>query len=340
MPTATTTTLTLPRKSLKPAPSPALESLYNRAARAFLLRDIPLVSSLQEAAFPLLHPPEHGDYPDDLAPYRAKWDLLRITLETTLFTAPTPDVPESLRQLLSQPPHSLLTSTYHRSLQLFTPTNTASKALYIPSAVILTLVYSSLKLDAADAGRIVVEDWLATRAYLSLPSSSADDEERSNYRKVVEAYCLHILPKLEQWDYAKEFLDYESELARDARESIRVALEDLYAQAISARLPTPHVSKSLVFLRIDQHCYAAHEIQTLAKRVPTARTAAATSAPHAQSRGPADRATALYIRYPESVDCALPYVDDQVVRNLVRVVCAATCAATDPATSARGTKSA
>ncbi|KAJ7072577.1 hypothetical protein C8F01DRAFT_1045281 [Mycena amicta] len=241
MPTATGT-LTLPpkTKSLKAqvVPVATLHNLYNRAARAFLLREIPLVHSLLESAFALLQPPDQLDHPDEFAAYRSKWDLLRITLETTIFTAlPAKDLPVALRELLSQTPHSLLTSAYQRSLDLFTPRTMPPKALYIPSAIILTLVYSSLKLDAPDAGRVVVEDWLATRAYSSYPSSVDTDEEQGNYRKVVEAYCLHVLPKLEQWDYAKEFLDYESELTQDARENIRNALQDLHAKAISARLP-------------------------------------------------------------------------------------------------------
>nr|GAT57895.1 predicted protein [Mycena chlorophos] len=182
---------------------------------------------------------------NDFVSHRSKWDLLRITLETTVFTTPpSKDLPDALRELLTQTPHSLLIAAYRRSLDLFTPRSVPPKALYIPSAVILTLVYSSLKLDAPDAGRVVVEDWLATRAYSASPASIDSDEEQGNYRKVVEAYCLHVLPKLEQWDYAKEFLDYESELTHDARQSIKHALQDLHAQAISARLPPPLPSPS------------------------------------------------------------------------------------------------
>ncbi|KAF7315230.1 hypothetical protein MIND_00037400 [Mycena indigotica] len=243
MPTATST-VTIQPKTLKPisssVPLTTLHTLYNRAARAFLHREIPVVHSLLLSAFALLQPPEQVDQADDYSAYRSKWDLLRITLETTVFTTPTSnDLPDSLRELVTLTPHSLLTTAYQRSLHLFTPRTLAPKALYIPSSVILTLVYSSLKLEAPDAGRVVVEDWLATRAYSSSPSTVDTDEEKGNYRKVVEAYCLHVLPKLEQWDYAKEFLDYECELTQDARKNIRKTLQDLHAQAISARLPPP-----------------------------------------------------------------------------------------------------
>ncbi|KAJ7874792.1 hypothetical protein B0H14DRAFT_2569121 [Mycena olivaceomarginata] len=204
-------------KARPPSPAATLHTLYNRAARAFLLRQIPLVHSLLESAFALLHAPEPDD---DLGPYRSKWDLLRITLETTVYASPPADLPDALRELLTQTPVALIIAAYRRSLALFTPRGAPQKASHIPSAIILTLVYSSLKLEAPDAGRAIVEDWLATR----------DNSDDANYRKTVEAYCLYVLPKLEQWEYASEFLDYESELSsRHAR--------GLHAQAIASRLP-------------------------------------------------------------------------------------------------------
>ncbi|KAJ6593605.1 hypothetical protein B0H19DRAFT_1215590 [Mycena capillaripes] len=248
MPTATmTSTQTTPKPPRKlkqstppvpppPEPSPVatLHTLYHRAARAFLLREVPLVHSLLESAFALLRPPEpFQQQPDELAQYRSKWDLLRITFETTIYAAPpTGGLPDSLRGLLTQPPAALITAAYRRSLALFTPRAVPEKASHIPSAVILTLVYSSLKLEAPDAGRVVIEDWLASR-----DNSLLSKEEDSNYRKAVEAYCLYVLPKLEQWEYASEFLDYESELPHDARESFKASLQALHAQAIAERLP-------------------------------------------------------------------------------------------------------
>ncbi|KAJ7039143.1 hypothetical protein C8F04DRAFT_1231675 [Mycena alexandri] len=245
MPTATstmTTTTSAPRK-LKATPASAvatLHTLYHRAARAFLLREVPLVHSLLDSAFALLHPPDHPhQQPDELAPYRSKWDLLRITLETTVYASPptSAGLPDSLRELLAQPPHALITAAYARSLTLFTPRAAPQKASHIPSAIILTLVYSSLKLEAPDAGRVIVEDWLASRNDDIYLFSGDAKEEGSNYRKAVEAYCLYILPKLEQWEYAKEFLDYESELSPDVRENFKASLQTLHAEAVAARLP-------------------------------------------------------------------------------------------------------
>ncbi|KAJ7128979.1 hypothetical protein C8R43DRAFT_1026693 [Mycena crocata] len=255
MPTATstltTTALTPPKKLRAAMPQESstvatLHTLYHRAARAFLLREVPLVHSLLESAFALLHPPEQYQNTDGLAPYRSKWDLLRITLETTIYASPSSgDLPVALRELLAQPPHTLISSAYQRSLSLFTPRAAPQRASYIPSAIILTLIYSSLKLEAPDAGRVVVEDWLASRSYAPFSDANAREED-VNYGKAVEAYCLYVLPKLEQWDYAREFLDYESELLPDVRESYKSSLRALHAQAIATRLPSapPHIPVS------------------------------------------------------------------------------------------------
>ncbi|KAF8170324.1 hypothetical protein K438DRAFT_1773877 [Mycena galopus ATCC 62051] len=234
------------KMKLKPPSSTAtLHTLYHRAARAFLLRQVPLVHSLLESAFALLHPPERFEqHPDTLAPYRNKWDVLRITLETTIYTSPPADIPDPLRDLLAQPPAALISAAYRRSLALFTPRSASQKASCIPSAVILTLVYSSLKLEAPDAGRVIVEDWLASRD----PSVK---EEDPNYRKAVEAYCLYVLPKLEQWEYATEFLDYESELTPDTRELQNLAASPARPGNRSsppARRPTISVSPTTACL--------------------------------------------------------------------------------------------
>ena len=115
-------------------------------------------------------------------------------------------------------PQALATSIYFRYLDLFTPSNeslskTTLSAAYLPCQVLSTLVYCTLKIDAPDVSRLVIEDWLARREpYYSL----YPPEE--GYEKALELYTLHILPKLEQWEYAKEFLEYERELISQRRE--------------------------------------------------------------------------------------------------------------------------
>ena len=166
----------------------------------------------------MISPPNYS--PDDeIAIFRRKWDILRITLETTVYSSPTsPDYgnnyPAALRanQLLSPP--SLVTALYERSLQLFTPSSPPQKPLsiFLPHQVLTTLILSSIKLECYDVGRGIIEDWLARR------TQDYSKDGSSGYSKVIELYCLNILPKLEEWEYAQDFLAYERELKKSARE--------------------------------------------------------------------------------------------------------------------------
>lgn len=191
-----------------------LRSLYPRAAKAFLLRDVTLTHSLLLSAFGLLHPPI-SFAEDALVPHRRKWDILRITFETTLYVSPsTSDDPEALpaslraNQMLS--PQSLVTQLHARSLLLFTPSAPLQKpnATFLPPQVLMTLVLASLKTGCPEIGRQMIEDWLSKRN----PASSYQDLD--GYTKIIELYTLQVLPALEEWDYASEFLQYEPELVQ------------------------------------------------------------------------------------------------------------------------------
>jgi hypothetical protein len=113
----------------------------------------------------------------------------------------------------------MIASFYTRSLALFTPAPINSPypkqpdAAFLPSQILITLVLSSLKLGCPFVGRGILEEWLARRGQY-------DDVEPAGegYEKVIEIYCLQLLPQLEQWDYAREFLQYENELPPERRE--------------------------------------------------------------------------------------------------------------------------
>ena len=235
MPTATATTVltktemtdvlppkifTNPPVASKYSPSPAsteltLQSLYNRAARAFLHRDVAVTFTLLNSAFALLSPPT-APSPDALDVHRRKWDILRITLETTVCSSP-PDIatlPQPLREILLLSPQSFISASHARSLRLFTPSSLPRKpsSAFLPHQVLITLLASSLKLDRPDIGREMAEDWLSKRGQYEFVSSTGEA-----YDKVIELYCLHVLPRLGEWEYVKEFLSYENELSSDRR---------------------------------------------------------------------------------------------------------------------------
>lgn len=235
MPTATATTTSSTSvislkasPTLHPPPSPSssssaaatLRSLYPRAARAFLQRDVPLTHSLISSASSLLTPPASAHSLNDaLVSQRRKWDILRITFETTLYASPPsaqdPDyLPSALRANLMLSAESFIASIHQRSLLLFTPADRsqAPSSAFLPSQILVTVVLSSLKLDCPTIARGIIEDWLAKYGQEGTPA------DPDGYGKVLELYCLHVLPRLQDWDYAEDFLKYERELPSNIRE--------------------------------------------------------------------------------------------------------------------------
>jgi hypothetical protein len=64
-----------------------------------------------------------------------------------------------------------------------------------------------------EIGREMIEDWLARRGHVE---EMLEDQE--GYENVLELFCCEVLPVLDQWDYAKEFLEYESQMSQEKRE--------------------------------------------------------------------------------------------------------------------------
>ncbi|KAG1845488.1 hypothetical protein DFJ58DRAFT_800837 [Suillus subalutaceus] len=247
MPTAMTTMATVSTSDMLPhktsgkgssTTEATLQSLYNRAARAFLHRDITITFTLLTAAFALL-PPPLAPSPDPLDVHRRKWDILRITLETTVFSS-TPDIadlPQPLREFLLLSPQSFISTLCARSLTLFTPSSLHRKpsSAFLPHQVLITLVASSIKIDCPSVGREMTEDWLSKRGQYDFVPSTGEP-----YHKVLELYCLHVLPRLGEWEYVKEFLSYENELSPDKKRELYLALEAQHAHALkSTRRETP-----------------------------------------------------------------------------------------------------
>ena len=199
-----------------------LRSLYSRATRSFLNRDIPQAHALITSAFQLIPPPPSTitDAGRQLSVWTRKWDILRLTLETTVYSTPpsqAEELPSSIRANLMLSPQSLLASLHTRSLKLFTPksggldgdsgSQRSLSSKYLPSQVVVTLVLASMKLNAPEVGKGMVEDWLPGRG-----DPEGVLEEDDDYEKIIELYCLHLLPRLGEWDLAAEFLQYEGEL--------------------------------------------------------------------------------------------------------------------------------
>ncbi|KAF9807760.1 hypothetical protein IEO21_08056 [Rhodonia placenta] len=212
----------------------ALRSLYPRAAKAFLQRNVPLTDSLLTSAFSLIEPPPSIAGPDPAASQRRKWEILRITFETTLYSSPpardSDDLPSPVQANLMLSPEPFIATIHTRSLQLFTPAYPPQKptSAFLPAQILVTLALASLKLGCTIVGRGMIEDWLARHGQAEL----ADGE---GYAKVLELYCLHVLPRLEDWDYAEDFLQYERELSADTRQYMITSVRTLRARAAAAQ---------------------------------------------------------------------------------------------------------
>ncbi|KAL5486052.1 hypothetical protein ACEPAI_7096 [Sanghuangporus weigelae] len=233
-----------------------LRSLYPRAAHALLQRDFALTHALLESAFELLTPPPPIPHstPDALDTHRRKWEILRITLETSAYASPPSSssssssstkrigvgadyvLPPALRANLMLSAPGLITALHTRSVRLFTPQQQSPKAAFLPAQILVPLVLSSVKLECPDVGRSMIEDWLAQRH--SVESRRSDAE---GYERILELYCLHVLPRLHEWEYAQEFLEYESELPESTRQHFKTTLRALQAHEIEAArtIPSP-----------------------------------------------------------------------------------------------------
>ena len=151
--------------------------------------------------------------------HRRKWDILRITLETTVYASPPPaDDPRGLPQVLRAnqmlSPQSLVSSLLARSLELFTPTPNKPSPYFLPHQILVTLILASLRLGCPEVGKSMIEEWLTRCVSETFPSNDV----RLGYIKIMDLYCLHILPRMEEWEYAEDFLRYERLLDESMRQ--------------------------------------------------------------------------------------------------------------------------
>ena len=135
-----------------------------------------------------------------------------------VYTSPPEDsasIPAPLRSNAMLSGASLISTLHARSVQFFTPFDVQNHdAAYLPGPVVVTLATASLKVNAPGVGKGIVEEWLARRGHVVSPESTGDE----GYDKVLEVYCTSILPALDEWEYAAEFLHYETEMDPDPKQ--------------------------------------------------------------------------------------------------------------------------
>jgi hypothetical protein len=210
-----------------------LTALYSRAVRVFLQRDTLQTQQLIESAFSIIpRPPPTSSGLDVLASQRRKWDVLRITLESTLAASSAFGSNGVTVATSPTSPAHTLESTYNRSLLLFTPSSlspsptvkaSSASLPYLPAQVLVALSFSALKLSLPQHARTMIEEWLTHRGSdPEFDSASAaregKEKEELGYEKVMDCYLLHVLPRLGEWEYAREFLRFEGELSREKKQ--------------------------------------------------------------------------------------------------------------------------
>jgi len=192
---------------------PTLRALYSRATHSFVQRDLAQTHSLVDQAFKLLSPPSSpSSLVDGLSSHRRKWEILRITLATTLYSSKPSKSLKRENKELQLSPNDFVQSLRTRSLHLFTPQSLSPSAGYVPPQVILLLALSALKFDVVTLAREFIEDWLTKRG------QEDGLEDAAAYEKIIEVYSLHILARLGAWEDATEFIRYEEELPEEVRQ--------------------------------------------------------------------------------------------------------------------------
>lgn len=111
-----------------------------------------------------------------------KWEVLRITLEATS------DAEFDVETI------------YSRARILFGYSE-------FPAGVLTTLLLAAMKRGMTASARAVADDWF-----------SRSDPNVEGYERAVEVYALHLLPRLEAWGKAEEFLNERNGIAQSSRE--------------------------------------------------------------------------------------------------------------------------
>ena len=199
--------------------SAALKDLYTPATRAFTEdRDFVKVQQNIDVALEILaqHPVPHAG-PDDFATHRRKWDMLHVTLHTTVYLQPAANFRTTklvshkrfgeLRQLI---PAALVHRMHDRSVQLFTPHSDKPDTAYLPVQVVTNLVTAAVRLRCIDDGRAIAETWMRANG-ITDPSDEhtlavAQNLAGTELDKLAVSYVSWVLTPLADWQAAETFL--------------------------------------------------------------------------------------------------------------------------------------
>lgn len=107
---------------------------------------------------------------------------------------------------------------------------------HVDGSVVVANILVELNVHQVELARSVVEGWLGTLSEFVLTfleeHSGDDDEISMAYERVVELYILHVLPKLGEYEYAREFLNFNSILTEDKKRIYSDALDKVHERSL------------------------------------------------------------------------------------------------------------
>nr|CAG8617368.1 3481_t:CDS:2 [Entrophospora candida] len=98
----------------------------------------------------------------------------------------------------------------------------------VPGEIVISCVILCLNKQIPKIARMIIEQWLIsipdtlTQKPIQMPINETTEnhnavEDLKNYEQIIEIYILNVLPKLNDWDYAKSFLNDNDIINKDRK---------------------------------------------------------------------------------------------------------------------------
>ncbi|TPX69332.1 hypothetical protein SpCBS45565_g02485 [Spizellomyces sp. 'palustris'] len=113
----------------------------------------------------------------------------------------------------------------------------------LPADVLCAGILLLQKRRLHSSSKQAIETWLATLPddYFWSLSNEVQSDALQNYERIVELYCLHVLPSLGEWESAKDFLEWNEVIATGKRALYRKKLDEMERRrrSVSSREASP-----------------------------------------------------------------------------------------------------
>ncbi|KAI8081631.1 uncharacterized protein BX664DRAFT_340888 [Halteromyces radiatus] len=220
---------------------------YNKALRYFLLTKYTQAATTCVKALSQL-PIQSIEQPDDtLSTLRLQLWLLYLNIVSTTFTTSNTLTPRLIKQFGL--PSTSSNSMEHFCLAIWNQlVKDAGQGIpgYCDSRLVCAYLIMTLKLSIPTVGRQAAEQWFATLSeqiadHLSNIQDQVDWEKDTiwtSYLELVDVYTTQILPRSDDLDSAQSFVEYNSFLTDEKKESLMnhiQSIKDLQQQQLEKK---------------------------------------------------------------------------------------------------------